>query len=49
MNGTLQYIVLYVCGSGVRFDYNYSMGVAKVSVERGLLVLRVYITVRYTE
>ena len=55
MNGTLQYIVLYVCGLGVRFDnyYNYSMGVAKVSVERGLLVLRVYnwgwITVRYTE
>ena len=33
--------------------YNFSMGVAKVSVERDFLVLRVYnwgwITVRYTE
>ena len=33
--------------------YNYSVGVAKVFVEQGFLVLRVYnwgwITVRYTE
>ena len=35
------------------FTLQYSMGVAKLSVERGFLVLRVYnwgwITVRYTE
>ena len=42
--------------SGVQhkgYDLQYSVGVTKVSVERGFLVLRVYnwewITVRYTE